>query len=108
MFDKFCVNCNQNCKQCLGPKETDCTACDTSNALYSVFDSGRCSNVCFKGQQLVDNTDTSVFPVESNKICKKQKSESCDQTLCGGECMSEGKYCANKCAESNKAFSYFS
>ncbi len=50
MFDKFCFNCNANCKECLGPKESDCTACDASNAASNVFDSGRCGSACFKGQ----------------------------------------------------------
>lgn len=107
MFDKLCVNCNDNCKECIGPKETDCTACDANNPLYNVFDAGRCSNACFKGQVQVDNANTAIFPVESNKVCKKSLTTDCDKDTCGGECMYEGKYCTNKCA-SEKAFSYFS
>jgi proprotein convertase subtilisin/kexin type 5 len=107
MYGKFCLNCNNNCKECIGPKETDCLSCDASNAKYNVFDSGRCDNKCFKDQVQVDNADQKVFPVESNKICKKAVTNNCDQSSCGSDCMFNSKYCTSKCA-SEKAFSYFS
>lgn len=105
LLDQQCLKCNSNCKECLGPEEDDCTACDITNSAYNVFDSGRCANKCKKGQMEVSNVPQ-IFPVESAKVCSKSDSEECKQDLCGPNCMAESDYCSKECVKSSDAFSF--